>query len=149
MKQETIDTREYMSVLKELVEQGETVSIQVAGWSMYPFLYDKRDTVIFHKPNSSLKKGDIVFYVRDNGAYIMHRICKIHSNHTYDIVGDSQSEIEKNVREDQIFATITEVIRDGKHLTEKNRSWKFYSKIWIHTIPFRKVFYRAKDVIKG
>ena len=70
-----IDTREYLSVLKELVQEGREVSLLVAGSSMAPFLIHERDYVYFRKPDRELKKGDIVFYQRMNGQFVM-RIAK-------------------------------------------------------------------------
>ena len=69
-----IDTREYVSVLKQLTDDGREVSMRIAGNSMAPFLIHERDTIFFRKPEAKLKKGDMVFFKRRNGQYIMHRI---------------------------------------------------------------------------
>ena len=72
-----VDTQEYVSILKELVEEGNQVSLLISGSSMAPFLIHHRDTVCFKKPDRALKEGDIVFYRRANGQYVMHRIRRI------------------------------------------------------------------------
>ena len=59
-----IDTREYVSVLKQLTDDGREVSMRIAGNSMAPFLIHERDTIFFRKPEAKLKKGDIVFFKR-------------------------------------------------------------------------------------
>ena len=53
----TIDTSEYVSNLKQLVEAGHEVVITVAGWSMEPFLRNQRDRVLLRKPIRPLKNG--------------------------------------------------------------------------------------------
>ena len=73
----TIDTQAYLTVLRELVEDGNSVSLNVSGMSMFPFLEHERDTVYFEAPKRNLQKGDIVFYQRSNGQYVMHRIYKV------------------------------------------------------------------------
>ena len=73
----TVDTYEYVSVLKELVEQEKEVSLLIAGNSMSLFLVHQRDTICFRKPDKELRRGDMVFYQRENGQYIMHRIYKV------------------------------------------------------------------------
>lgn len=88
-----IDTREYVSVLKQLTDDGREVSMRIAGNSMAPFLIHERDTIFFRKPEAKLKKGDMVFFKRRNGQYIMHRIHHVKPDGYY-IVGDAQCMID-------------------------------------------------------
>ncbi len=137
----TLNTVEYVTALRSLTEAGETVSMQVAGSSMTPFLADTRDAVSFSRPQTPLRPGDIVFYRRDSGAYVMHRIKYVHKNgvaedtYTYDIVGDGQTEAEKGIRREQIFARITAVRRKGKVLDERSPLWQFFARVWPY-IPY-------------
>lgn len=131
-----LDTAEYVSVLKELVEAGEEVCLRISGNSMLPFLVHNRDDVFFHRPDRRLKKGDIVFYCRDNGQYVMHRIYRV-TPVGYDLVGDGQTDIECGIRREQIFGLITKVRRKGKILTEKSLCWKFFQFGWIKILPMR------------
>lgn len=133
----TIDTREYVSALKELVQQGHEVSMLIAGSSMTPFMVHQRDYIYFKAPDRKLRKGDMVFYQRDNGQYVMHRIRKSKPDGYY-IVGDAQTEIEGPVREEQIFAIITKVKRKGKWIEPGDFWWEFFEHVWIHMIPVRR-----------
>ena len=72
-----VDTVEYVSNLKKLVDGGQEVAITVAGWSMMPFLRNQRDRVLLKKPTSAFKVDDIVFYQRRSGQYVLHRIYKV------------------------------------------------------------------------
>ena len=64
----------YIPVLKELVEAGKEVSMMISGSSMNPFLIHQRDYILMRKPERELKVGDMVFFQRNDGAYVMHRI---------------------------------------------------------------------------
>lgn len=132
-----VDTREYVSVLKELTEQGKEVSLLISGNSMSPFLIHQRDYIYFKKTDRKLKKGDMVFYQRDSGQYVMHRIWKVKPEGYY-IVGDAQTEIEGPVREDQIFARITKVQRKGKWIEPGDFWWEFFEHVWIRMVPVRR-----------
>lgn len=132
-----VDTREYVSVLRELTEEGKEVSLLISGSSMSPFLIHQRDYIYFKKPDRELKKGDMVFYQRDNGQFIMHRIWKIRPDGYY-IVGDAQTAIEGPVRRDQIFALVTKVQRKGKWIEPGDFWWEFFEHIWIYMIPIRR-----------
>ena len=72
-----IDTREYIAMLRELINVGKDVNLTVTGSSMSPFLIHERDTVFLRKPDHELKKGDIVFYERDSGQFVLHQILRV------------------------------------------------------------------------
>ncbi|MGF0032428.1 S24/S26 family peptidase [Bariatricus sp. SGI.154] len=132
-----VDTREYVSMLRELTEEGKEVSMIIAGNSMSPFLIHERDSICFKKPDRKLKKGDMVFYQRPNGQYIMHRICRVKPEGYY-IVGDAQQEIEGPVSEEQIFAVITRVNRKGKWIGPGDFWWEFFEHVWVNIVPIRR-----------
>ncbi len=132
----TVDTREYVSVLKGLVEEGKEVSMMISGFSMAPFLVNQRDYILFEQPKRPLKKGDMVFYMRPSGQYVMHRICEVASDGYY-IIGDAQTEIEGPVKREQIFALITKVKRKGRWIGPGDFWWEFFEKVWIRMVPVR------------
>lgn len=132
-----VDTREYVSVLREIAEQGKVVSMRIAGSSMSPFLCHNRDYIYFTRPERELRRGDMVFYQRNSGQYVMHRIYKRKPDGYY-IVGDAQTEIEGPVRREQIFARIIKVKRKNKILEPGSLWWEFFEHVWIRIIPLRR-----------
>ncbi|MCD7839365.1 MAG: S24/S26 family peptidase [Erysipelotrichaceae bacterium] len=138
MEIKKVDTIAYVSTLRELSEEGHEVCMVISGNSMSPFIVHHRDSICFKKPDRVLKKGDIVFYQRDNGQYVCHRIYKVKKDGYY-IVGDNQSIIEGPIRRSQIFALITKVNRKGKWIGPGDFWWEFFSKVWIRIIPFRMI----------
>lgn len=138
MIERVVDTNEYVTVLRELAGEGRVVSMLVAGSSMSPFLCHKRDYIYFTKPDRELRRGDMVFYQRDTGQYVMHRIYKRKKDDYY-MVGDAQTQIEGPLRRDQIFARIIKVKRKGRIIEPGNFWWEFFEHVWIRIIPLRKV----------
>lgn len=141
----TVDTNEYVSLLKELTHQGKEVSLLISGNSMFPFLIHQRDYICFRRPDRKLRKGDMVFYQRKNGQYIMHRICGVKPDGYY-MVGDAQQLIEGPIQESQIFGLVTKVKRKGKWIGPENFWWKFFRYVWIRLIPFRHMLMRLYGV---
>ncbi len=137
MIERVVDTREYVSVLREIAESGEVVSLRIAGSSMSPFLAHGRDYIYFTKPDRELRSGDMVFYQRKNGQYVMHRIYKTKPEGYY-IVGDAQTEIEGPVAREQIFALIIKVKRKDKIIQPGDFWWEFFEHVWIRMIPLRR-----------
>lgn len=133
-----LNTREYVSILRELTESGKQVPLLIAGNSMSPFLINARDTIIFEKPKRELKKGDMVFYERDSGQFVMHRICDVKPDGYY-IIGDAHTEIEGPVRREQIFALVIKVCRKGKWIDEKDFMWRLFERVWVNIIPLRRI----------
>lgn len=140
-----IDTRIYVSELKKLTEEGKEVPMVILGSSMSPFLIHQRDVICFKKPDRNLHKGDMVFFQRTNGAYVMHRICKKTSEGYY-MVGDAQQNIEGPIAEEQIFALITKVKRKGKWISPGDFWWEFFEHVWIHMIPFRRIIMNSYEI---
>ena len=132
-----VDTNAYVTVLRELCEQGKEVSIIVSGDSMSPFLRNERDSILFKKPDRELRRGDMVFYQRESGQYIMHRIWKIKPEGYY-MVGDSQREIEGPLKREQIFALIIKAQRKGKWIQAGDFWWEFFEHVWIRIVPLRR-----------
>lgn len=153
MKQQSVsgryvDSQEYISVLRDLVNDGKEVSMLVAGSSMSPFLIHYRDTICFARPERQLRPGDMVFYQRDNGQFIMHRIIKVRRDGCCDIVGDNQTQIERGVRRDQIFALITKVKRKGKWIGPGDFWWVFFAHVWRRLIPVRHVIAKGYAFVR-
>ena len=142
-----VDTTEYVSMLRQLVEEGHEVSLVIAGGSMLPFLVHQRDTIYFQKPHRQLKAGDMVFYQRENGQFVMHRIYRV-TKEGYDMVGDGQTQIEQGIRREQIFARITCVKRKGRMLTDKNFWWRFFASVWLTLLPLRPRLVRLYGLCK-
>ena len=126
-----VDNQEYMKVVRSILEEGKEVPLVVTGNSMMPFLIDRRDQVLIKRIERPLKKGDIAFFQRENGQYIMHRIHFMRKDdrtgeNQFYFIGDGQKNIEGPIKEIQIFGVITGVLRKGKYLDEHTFTWRFF-----------------------
>lgn len=142
----TIDTHEYVSNVKQLVALGHELVITVAGWSMEPFLRNDQDRVLIKKPQVPPRNGDIVFYQRETGQFVLHRIYKKKSDGYY-LMGDRQLDIEGPIAETAIFAIVAEVERDGRWISTEALSWKMACALWRMFYPVRKLAYAAKKAV--
>ena len=143
-----VDTREYVTLLRELTREGKEVSMLISGNSMSPFLIHERDSICFKAPWRELRPGDMVFYERSNGQFVMHRILRKRPEGYY-IAGDAQTDIEGPVREQQIFAIITKVCRKEKWLKPGDFWWEFFEHIWLRLIPVRQPLIRLYGKTTG
>ena len=134
-----VDIYTYMPVLQELLSQGKEVSITITGNSMSPFLIHGRDEILISPPSDAWKKGDMAFFQRSNGKYIMHRICCVEKNGDCFFVGDAQQMIEGPIQPSQIFGKVISAKRKGRWIGPGDFWWEFFEHIWINMIPFRPI----------
>lgn len=127
-----------MNELAELIqlqlEQGGRAELIVTGSSMHPLFRSRRDKVIL-TPRTA-KKPDIILYLRDNGAYVLHRIVR-EKNGIFIVTGDNQWQLEE-VRPDQVIAAVDGWYHKGKYHTPNKLWYKLYVCFWVGCLPLRR-----------
>ena len=111
-----VSLNEFWPVMKEVIESGGEFAFYPRGTSMMPLIREGVDQVILVKADS-VKKGDAVFYQRDNGQFVLHRIVKVKKGE-YVMCGDNQALLEYGITERHILAKMKAVIRDGATVDE-------------------------------
>lgn len=145
IKKRIVEADTYIPVIRELIEEGNTVPFLITGNSMSPFMIHERDTILLKKPEYPLRKGTMAFYQRKNGQYVMHRICKIKDGKYY-FVGDAQTEVEGPLEQEQIFAVVCGVKRKGKLEEPGTFWWEFFEHVWLPLRPLRPFLRRLYTV---
>ena len=128
---------EYRQLLED--ENITALPLVISGNSMSPFLVHGRDTVYLSRLDRPAKRGDVLLYKRESGAYILHRVYKVEKD-SYTMVGDAQTQLEQGIRQDQIIAIMTSALRKGKLQKKGSFWWEFFEKLWIRIIPLRPMF---------
>lgn len=121
---------ELMPKYIELLNSGAVLPIIISGGSMLPFLAPGRDSVKIKAIDRPLKRGDIVFYRRMDGKYVLHRIYRINGDEMW-LVGDAQDDVEGPLSVDCAFAYVTEARRKNKTLKPGSFWWEFFEKTWL------------------
>ena len=135
------------SVIKEVLEAGGEVRLTTTGSSMKPLLVNKRTDVVLIKPDSRLKKYDIVLYCRDNGDYVLHRILKVRA-HDYVICGDNQYKKEYGITDEMIIGVVNVIYRYGKKLDTNRIKYKLYMLLWCRCFYLRILYLKVKWIFK-
>ena len=133
-----MDNGELFASVMAVLGSGGTVNLPVNGWSMRPFLMPGRDSVVLSPPGERVRRGDVVLHRRDDGKYILHRICRVKPNAFYS-VGDAEAKpIEGPLRFDQIKALAVAANRKGRHIDfAKSVGWRLFTFLWLLLRPFR------------
>lgn len=123
--------------LKEMLSAGASVPIVVTGSSMVPFLRHQKDVVYLRSPDlMPPKRGDILFFQRDTGEFILHRLYRI-VNGNFIINGDAQNWFE-GITPNQVLGVVEKISRNkGKKFSPRRLDWKVMSTIWRWLLPVR------------
>ena len=136
---------EYRKLLQE--EDVKELPLTITGNSMSPFLIHGRDTVYLSRLTRHARRGDVLLYRRDNGAYVLHRVYAV-TPETYTMVGDAQTELESGIRPDQVVAVMTRATRKDKELRPGDFWWDFFETTWLRFLPMRRPIHKLYTIMK-
>lgn len=153
LKTKELQIEQLVPLWKERLEAGQKVQFSPKGISMLPMLRQGRDCVQLALPPEQLKRHDIIFYRRDDGQYVLHRIIKTdEAGLVYTCLGDNQFVKEHGLRRDQVIAIVTEFTRGKHRYSVTDSRYRLYCFLWHYSRPLRfrvcqalrKMFYYAK-----
>ena len=144
---QTIKLDELYPIMKEQLESGGSVQLPITGTSMLPLLVWGRDSVELVK-SDNFKKGDIIFYRRDDGHFVLHRIVGT-DDKGYILCGDNQWVKETGIVDRHIIAVVKSITRNKKRIDVNNFTYKLYSKIWVAILHYRRFILIPMRKIKG
>ena len=125
-------------LIEETIKNGNSFSFRSFGNSMRPLIPNGTHTVTLSPVSSQLKKGDVVFYRRKSGAFVLHRIIKAEKDGTFTLCGDGQGFLEKGIQKDQIIAKLSALEKDGKEISLVSPMAKLY----YASLPIRRLCIR-------
>lgn len=116
------------------------VRIPLAGTSMYPLVRINRDYVTIVPLKRALKKGDIVLFLRQDGAYVVHRVRRC-SGENVQTLGDNCRYPDAWIAQKDVYGLITRVERGKLCLQVDTPFWRGLGRIWMALLPARTVGY--------
>lgn len=151
-----VNMSELIPLIKEVVDSGATFRLYPHGQSMMPTIKEGRDSVELSAPDD-LKEYDIVLYRRQGEKYVLHRIVNMHGDF-FDMCGDSQYIIEKNIPKNNIIAKVTGIYKgetlvnpyDAEHIEQAEKLYKkkpfqrFVGRIKTFLYPAYKLLFKRK-----
>lgn len=124
--------------VKRILAEGKDVTLRVRGYSMRPFLEDRRDKIVLTRCSALPKVGDAVLAEIAPGKYVYHRIIHIIGG-TVTLKGDGNVRGTEQCRISDIVAATQLLIRKDKPYSPKGKAWRCYSALWPHWPLARRV----------
>lgn len=140
MKQLSLPLKDIYPLIEKSLAEGSEVYITVRGNSMSPFLYDGRDQAVFTAlRNRCVRRGDVVFYQRIGGQFVMHRVYSVDETGVMTMLGDAQWTLEPGIRPEQLRAFVPRVVRKGKEISCERGFWHTLMKLWMYRIRYPRL----------
>lgn len=130
-----------MPLVREALDNGQSVRFYPRGVSMLPMLRQDIDSVVLSPIGAALKQFDLPLYQRDNGKYVLHRI--IDAGNTYICMGDNQFVPEPDVRQDQMIGIVTSFFRGNREIPVTAWWYQLYCRLWHYSRPIRHFWRRG------
>ena len=131
MNNVTVHLEDTIEVIEEILAGGGEFRLYPRGKSMRPLIIEGRDSVVLaRKPIDELHRHDMVFYRRDNGQFVLHRLMKIEKDGTYTMCGDAQIALERGVRADQIIGYVITMYRKDRRMSLETPWYRLSVCVW-------------------
>ena len=112
---------------------------------MLPTIKEGRDKVTLSPAPEKLKRGDIAFYKRENGQFVLHRVVKVRGGYVF--CGDNQYSLERGIKKEQIIAICSHINRNGKNVYSGSLLWKLFAARVGFVRFFRRVYHGLRHRI--
>ena len=133
------------SLVEGEIRAGHSFVFTPNGVSMLPTIVGGKDVATLSPLSGDPKKNDIVFYRRDNGGFVLHRVVRRPKNGVFTLCGDNQSFLEKGVRRDQLLARLTSLSRDGKKIPLRS----LRARLFAFFLPVRRFYLRSRSFLRS
>jgi hypothetical protein len=137
-------TRDGWPIAEACIRQGIRVRAPTKGWSMRPFLFGSDLLEIEPIAPAQLTVGDIVLVRTSAQEMLAHRIIRITGdgeNRRFDLKGDANLRIDRQVAPADVLGIVVAAIRDGRRIP-LDRGWRRVAgRLWAWLTPVRPSTY--------
>lgn len=136
-----------LPIISTAFDNGSPFVLTVSGYSMRPTLHNQGDKVeLVSKEKRAIKKGELVFFERENGECILHRVIKAEGD-VLTVNGDAQVFTEK-VKSAQVIGVARRLCRSSKWISCDSFLYRVYSSVWMALKPVRRVLIKLKSLFR-
>ncbi len=137
---------EYEETINAVLDSGGEFTLFPRGTSMLPLIVEGRDSVTLIRA-PEYHKGDIAFYKRENGGFVLHRIIA-EKDGAFTMCGDNQLSFEQGIKSGQIIAKVKHITRKNKKITADKLSYRLYLFLW-RSFFIRRVYFKLRRIFHG
>lgn len=133
---------EYDETIRLVLESGGEFRLYPRGTSMLPLLVQGRDSVVLRSIAAPPEKGDILFYRRDDGSYVLHRMIGRDAD-GYVLCGDNHTTLEHGITDSHLIGVVTRIYRADQCIEPESFRYRLYVRLW-SCFAVRRVYCRLR-----
>ena len=142
-----------LELSKDIFRKGKSARFQAKGWSMRPFIRDGDFIVVSPIENSSIKTGNVVFYLTTENKVIVHRVIKKYKKDkdnriTMLIKGDATFSSPEKVEMQNVLGKVVAVERNGQKKRLDTKLYHIIGLLFAGISPFSQWTYPFFSKIK-
>ena len=126
---EPIYLSDYEELIREVLSSDGEFRLYPHGTSMLPLLRQGIDSVALRKLDRPPRKFDILFYKRQDGSYILHRVKEVTKDGLV-LWGDNHTMLEYGITEKNIIGYAARIFRGDKELDCQGFGYRMYLWLW-------------------
>ena len=126
---ESIHLSDYEELIREVLASGGEFRLYPHGTSMLPLIRQGIDSVALRRLDRQPQKFDILFYKRQDGSYILHRV-KEGKAEGLTMWGDNHTMLEYGVTDDMIIGYAARIFRGETELDCQSLKYRAYLWLW-------------------
>ena len=126
---ETIHLSDYEELIREVLATGGEFRLYPHGTSMLPLLRQGIDSVALRNLDRPPRKNDILFYLRKDGSYILHRVKEVTSD-GLTMWGDNHTMLEYGITEENVIGYAARIFRGETELDCRSLGYRMYLWLW-------------------
>lgn len=144
---------DFLRLSRDIFKKGKSVRFEARGWSMRPFIRDGDFIVVGPIENSSIRTGDVVFYLTTENKVIVHRIIKKYKKDkdnriTMLIKGDAISSPAEKVEMLNVLGKVVAVERNGRKKRLDTKLYRLTGLLHAGISPFSQWTYPFFSKVK-
>ncbi|MBQ4137807.1 MAG: S24/S26 family peptidase [Clostridia bacterium] len=143
MTSERFKLADFEPLIREVIESGGEFTMKTHGISMKPMLSDGNDSVVLVSVPEEIKTGDVIFYKRDNGQYVLHRVVGKRKD-GYVLRGDNQIINEYGVKKEAVIAIVKAYIKNSQRIETEDKEYRKY----VSTLGVKYALKKAASFVK-
>ena len=138
MRTKYVENEYYLPEVAGYIREGHTVTMQIRGFSMRPFIQNGRDKVVL-APFKEIRVYDVVLAHITGKIYVLHRVIK-KEGELLTLKGDGNVYGTESCTVSDVLAKAVAFKRKGREREERTdgTKWKVYSFVWLHLTFMRR-----------
>lgn len=138
-------TELFVDGIRELLAEGLPVVFKAKGNSMLPFIRGGQDEVRLVRP-VAVAEGDILLCEVSEKQYVLHRLIRQEGDCLI-LMGDGNLYGTESCKREDVIGKVVKIIRGGKAIDCRNRSYRWASAFWVKLLPLRRVLLKLYRIL--